>query len=264
MKSEARLNAILDRLATSDHVSTKTLSDELAVTQVTVRSDLSLLEGQGKVLRVFGGAMLTNRVQETPHETRAALDHLQKMAIAKKAAEFLDSELTVVLDVGTTTYELAKQISGNQSLKGMTLITNGLQVALALENAIPRNDVLVTGGLLRPIQHSLVHSSAIEVLQRFRADFCFIGCDGIDLDGGVTTTNLPEADLKEVMRGNADNSVLLAAGSKLGKIANVRINSISAFDTLITSSDADMKIVESLRNAGLKVIIAPLFDDPSI
>lgn len=261
MRSEQRLTAILDRLEKSEHVSTKDLSDELDVTQVTVRSDLNLLENQGKVIRVFGGAMLANRVRETAHEQRSEIDYFAKLAIAKKAAELLGPQLTVVLDVGTSTFELAKQISTDETFHGMTIITNGLQIALALEKAIPRNDVLVTGGLLRPIQHSLVHSGATEAIERFRSNFCFIGCDGIDAVGGATTTNLPEADLKETMRKNSDRSVLLAAGSKLGKIASVKINAISAFDTLITSDDADPKIVEALRAEGLEVIVTPLSKD---
>jgi DeoR family transcriptional regulator of aga operon len=258
MRSEQRLIAILESLEKNEHVSTKALSDELQVTQVTVRSDLKLLENQGKIVRVFGGALVANRIPETAHEQRSEVDHYAKVAIANKAAELLGSQMTVVLDVGTSTFELAKQISSDSALHSMTIVTNGLQIALALEKAIPRNDVVVTGGLLRPIQHSLVHSGATEVIERFRSSYCFIGCDGIDPVGGATTTNLPEADLKEAMRKNADRSVLLAAGSKLGKIANVKINEISAFDTLITSEDADPKIIEALRAQGLEVIVAPL------
>lgn len=257
MRSDQRLTAILKHLEKHDHVSTKALSDELAVTQVTVRSDLNLLENQGKILRVFGGAMLANRVRETAHEQRSAVDHQAKMAIAKTALELLAPQMTVVLDVGTSTFELAKEISASEFLSEMTIVTNGLQIALALETAIPRNDVLITGGLLRPIQHSLVHAGATEVIERFKSNFSFIGCDGIDVHGGVTTTNLPEADLKETMRKNTDRSVLLAAASKLGKIANVKVNSVDAFDTLITSHDADPQIIESLRSAGLEVILAP-------
>lgn len=257
MRSEQRWSAILNRLANEEHVSTKTLSEELGVTSVTVRADLKLLEERGRLRRVLGGAMLPNRVLETAHEARSSVDGVEKLAIALKAAEFLEPGTSVVLDVGTTTNALAEYIANTESVRGLTIVTNGLRIASALEPATPRNEVFVTGGMLRPIQHSLVQSGVVEGLQRFRTSVAFIGCDGIDPEHGVTTTNLPEADVKETMRRLTDRSVLLAAGSKLGEVASVKINDISAFDTLITSEDADGQLIESLEELGLEVLVAP-------
>lgn len=257
MRSEERWSAILNRLANEEHVSTKTLSEELGVTSVTVRADLKLLEERGRLRRVLGGAMLPNRVLETAHEARSSVDGVEKLAIALKAAEFLEPGTSVVLDVGTTTNALAEYIANTESVRGLTIVTNGLRIASALEPATPRNEVFVTGGMLRPIQHSLVQSGVVEGLQRFRTSVAFIGCDGIDPEHGVTTTNLPEADVKETMRRLTDRSVLLAAGSKLGEVASVKINDISAFDTLITSEDADGHLIESLEELGLEVLVAP-------
>ena len=119
----------------------------------------------------------------------------------------------------------------------------------------------MTGGVLRPMQHSLVQSGVIEGLRRFHADLAFIGCDGVDPVHGVTTTNLPEADIKEEMRRLSDRSVLLAAGSKLGEVASVLVNGVGEFDTLITSADADVEVLTRLKQLGLEVLVAPAAAD---
>lgn len=256
MRSDERWSKILERLASEDHVSTKELSEALGVSSVTIRSDLQHLEDRGRIKRVLGGAMLATKVLETTHEARASVDGLQKLAIAVKALSLIEPGTSIVLDVGTSTYALAELIAEDQDLTGLTVVTNGLRIATALEGALPRNEVFVTGGMLRVMQHSLVQSGVIEGLRRFRSSVAFIGCDGIHPEHGITTTNLPEADVKEAMRSNSDRAVLLAAGSKLGEVGSVRVNDVAAFDTLITSEDADPVIVAQLQELGMEVLIA--------
>lgn len=256
MRSDERWSRILERLTLDDHVSTKRLSSELGVSAVTIRSDLQHLEDRGRIKRVFGGAMLASKVLETTHEARASVDGLQKLAIAKRALSLIEPGTSIVLDVGTSTNALAELISRDSNLTGLTIVTNGLRIAGVLEGALPRNEVFVTGGMLRPMQHSLVQTGVTEALKRFRSSLAFIGCDGLHPEHGVTTTNLPEADVKESMRVNSDRSVLLAAGSKLGEVGSVRINGVSAFDTLITSYDADPAYVQQLQELGIEVLVA--------
>jgi DeoR family transcriptional regulator of aga operon len=201
--------------------------------------------------------MLPNTVLETSHDARISVDGLQKLAIAVLASSLLEPGTSVVLDVGTTTETFAKYIAGNSEISGLTIVTNGLQIASSLEGAMPRNEVFVTGGMLRPMQHSLVQTGVVEGIKRFRTSAAFIGVDGIHPDHGVTTTNLPEADIKEAMRSNTERAVLMAAASKLGEVASVKINSLGAFDTLITSEDADPALVSAFEDQGLEVLIAP-------
>lgn len=257
MRPQERWTAILELLAANEHVSTKELSEELGVTSVTVRTDLRLLEEHGRLRRIHGGAVPAGHVVETSHDDRGAVDGVQKAAIAAAAATLLEPDMTVLLDVGTTTYALAERISADPGLGGLLIVTNGLRIASCLEGAMPRNDVYVTGGLLRPMQHSLVQSGVVEGLRRFHADIAFIGCDGIDPTHGVTTTNLPEADIKEEMRKRSERAVLLAAASKLHEVASVTVNAVAEFDTLITSWDADPAHVAELEDLGLEVLIAP-------
>ena len=99
----------------------------------------------------------------------------------------------------------------------MTVITNGLTIALELEKAIPRFQVIVTGGTLRPLQHSLVEPLATTVLRELHADLAFIGCNGVHPANGITNINLPEADLKRVMVDAAERSIVVADGSKIGR-----------------------------------------------
>ncbi|HQY98826.1 MAG TPA: DeoR/GlpR family DNA-binding transcription regulator [Propionicimonas sp.] len=261
MRPQERWTAILDRLSVNEHVSTKELSAELGVTSVTVRTDLRFLEEHGRLRRVHGGAVPASHVLETSHDDRGEVDGSQKAAIAALAATLLEPGMTIVLDVGTTTLALAERIANDDGIAGLRVVTNGLRQAACLEPAMPRNEVYVTGGVLRPMQHSLVQSGVIEGLRRFHADLAFIGCDGVDPVHGVTTTNLPEADIKEEMRRLSDRSVLLAAGSKLGEVASVLVNGVGEFDTLITSADADVEVLTRLKQLGLEVLVAPAAAD---
>ena len=141
-------------------------------------------------------------------------------------------------------------------LEGVTVITNGLTIALELERAIPRFDVVVTGGTLRPLQHSLVEPLAAVLLERLHADLAFIGCTGVDPSGGITNVNLPEADLKRVMVGSAERAVVVADGSKLGRTHLGRIAALDEVAELITGESAPPESVAALRKAGLPVVVA--------
>jgi DeoR family transcriptional regulator of aga operon len=126
-----------------------------------------------------------------------------------------------------------------------------------LEPAIPRFTVIVTGGTLRPLQHSLVDPLAGAVIEHIHADIAFVGCSGVDVRAGVTNINLPEADVKRRMLAAAARSIVVADGSKLGIAHHSRVAPVSDIDALITSSDADLRIVDKLERAGLPVTLAP-------
>jgi DeoR family transcriptional regulator of aga operon len=140
-------------------------------------------------------------------------------------------------------------------LRDVTVVTNGLSIALALEPAIPRFTVVVTGGTLRPLQHSLVEPLASEVLERIRADVVFVGCTGVHPEAGVTNVNLPEATLKRRMLHAATRRVVVADSSKLGVVDLGRVAGTEEFDRLLTGAAAGGAVVERLEAAGLAVTL---------
>lgn len=226
------------------------LARDLSVSEVTIRQDLDLLEQRGLLRRTHGGAILTSKIGfERPFQVQEASFHEEKERIGKAAAELIADGDTVILDVGTTVTELARHINGKQ---GLTILTNALNIALLLEDN-PGNTVIVTGGTLRPIQHSLVSPYGSLILERVHADIAFFGVNGIEANHGVTNVNIAEAEMKGLFLKAARRRVVLADSSKIGNIALAKFADINEIDWLITDDQADPEAVEKLRQKGLQV-----------
>lgn len=236
------------------------LREAFGVSGVTARADLDTLEAAGALQRVHGGAVPTNGaaggrpVRESSFEEALAASVRPKQQIGTVAASLVSSGQSVILDVGTTTLAVARALLDRTELTDLVIITNGLSIALELEPAIPRFTVIVTGGTLRPLQHSLVQPLASSVLGQVHADLAFIGCNGVHADHGVTNINLPEAGVKSLMLAAATRSIVVAEGSKLGQVHLGRIGPLQAFDTLVTDADASPESLLTLRQAGLTVL----------
>jgi DeoR family transcriptional regulator of aga operon len=231
------------------------LSDRFGTSEVTTRADLDALAESRAVQRIHGGA-IANSTPELPFEKTTLEAAAQKRAIGIAAAALVESGQAIVLDVGTTTTAIATALLDRTELRDVVVITNALNIAFALEQAIPRFEVIVTGGTLRPLQHSLVDPLAGAVLQHIHADLAFIGCSGVDLKAGITNVNLPEADVKRRMIAAAERVVVVADGSKLGVAQHSRVAALADIDTVITSSDADSAVVRQLEKAGARMTVA--------
>ncbi|TFB66071.1 DeoR/GlpR transcriptional regulator [Cryobacterium sp. Hz7] len=240
-------------------VRVRELREAFGVSGVTARADLDVLESAGTVQRVHGGAVpaapLSGRpLREFSFEEALASSVLPKQQIGVLAAALVTSGQSILLDVGTTTLSIAHALLARTDLTDVVIITNGLSIALALEPAIPRFTVIVTGGSLRPLQHSLVEPLARTVLSQVHADLAFIGCNGVDAGYGVTNINLPEAGVKTLMLAAATRAVVVADASKLGQVHLGQVGPLRAFDTLVTDAAADEVMLAPLREAGLTVL----------
>ncbi|WP_353816444.1 DeoR/GlpR family DNA-binding transcription regulator [Agromyces sp. SYSU T00266] len=239
------------------------LSESFGVTPVTARADLDALERAGLVRRVHGGAVPSGAgavdprpEREPSFEEALAASVVPKQLIGERAAALVRSGQSVILDVGTTTLQVARALRARDDLEDLTIFTNGLSIALELEPEIPRFTVVVTGGTLRPRQHSLVHPLAGSVLDEIHVDLAVIGCNGVDPRLGVTNANLPEASVKSLMLRRAARSVVVADASKLGEVHLGRIAPVDAFDALVTDAAAPGVLIGELRDAGLDVLVA--------
>jgi DeoR family transcriptional regulator of aga operon len=235
------------------------LSREFGVSAVTVRSDLDALEAEGGIRRIRGGAMPCDaaRLRERPFEEVAVEAAEAKARIAAAAADLLEPGMSVLLDVGTTAAAVARELLRRDELRDLTVVTSGLSIALLLETAIPRLQVVVTGGTLRPLQHSLVAPLAGHVLARVHADFALIGCNGVDAEAGVTNINLPEAEVKAAMIGAAARTAVIADGSKIGRVHLGQVAGLSAVDLLITDPTAPGAALAELRAlGGPRIVVA--------
>lgn len=206
--------------------------------------------------RIHGGAISSGRTVEQPFERVSLAAADEKRAIGVLAAGMVQSGQAILLDVGTTTTAIAIALLERTDLQDVVVITNALNIALALESAIPRFAVIVAGGTLRPMQHSLVDPLAGTVLDQVHADLAFIGCSGIDAETGVTNVNLPEADVKRRMIAASSRVVVVADASKVGAVHHSRVAPLSAVDTVVTGGGAPAERVSELERAGLRVVFA--------
>jgi DeoR family transcriptional regulator, aga operon transcriptional repressor len=164
---------------------------------------------------------------------------------------------TVLLDVGTTTTAVARALIARTDLRDVTVFTTALNVALELERAYPRITIVVTGGTVRPLQHSLVNPLATVVLGMLQASIGFIGCNGVDVRGGITDINLPEAEIKRAMLLAARRRVIVADGSKLGEVELAKVCDIDEVSLVISDNTADPAVVSEIEAAGCAVELAP-------
>jgi DeoR family transcriptional regulator of aga operon len=242
-----RREQILELVRSHDFVSIRALSDRFGVSQVTVREDLDRLAAQGEIRRVRGGVVPAYRqAAEMPFEARRDAQAAEKARIARAAVDLLQRGDTLLLDVGTTTMAIAREIVARTDLERLTVVTYGLNIAHALEPAIPRIQVLVTGGALRPVQHSLVDPMAGLMLERLRATVAFIGADGIHPAHGVSTTNPPEAAMKQRLIAASQRRVVVADASKFAQEALVRVCALSDVDLIITAGQIETEVLSAV------------------
>ena len=232
---------------------------ELGVSEVTIRGDLTALARDGRAVRVHGGAMPADALvdRESPVESTRDRDAAAKRAIGVAAAGLVSSGDCVYLDAGSTALAVADALLDRRELHDVIVVTSSLALALALEPAIPRLEVIVTGGTLRPLQHSLVNPFAAPMLASLRFDLAFIGCNGIHPLNGVTNVNLPEAEVKTLAVRATRRAVLIADGGKLGRTEVAVIGEIVDFATLVTAGPAPDGVLDALRATGIEVVAAP-------
>ncbi|NTW39671.1 MAG: DeoR/GlpR transcriptional regulator [Cellulomonadaceae bacterium] len=247
---------MLQLIAERQFVRVADLSDAFSISDVTVRADLAALEQSHAVRRVRGGAIAPHPAtrMETAFEVSVGEFAGEKMRIAERAAAMVVPGMSVLLDVGTTTTAIARALVERVDLDQVVVITNGLTVALELEPAAGRITVVLTGGTLRHLQHSLVNPMATVLLERLHADLGFIGCNGVEAEQGITNLNLPEAEVKRSLIAAAGRAVVVADGSKIGQVHLGRVARLDEVDSVLTGPSAPAQEVARLRRAGLDVV----------
>jgi len=242
-------------------VRTAALAAALGTSEVTVRQDLAFLDLEARLRRVHGGAVrLGAGSGERPFEETAVEHQVAKAAIGRAAAALVRSGQCVLLDVGTTPAAVASALVAREDLVDVTVVTNSLTTALALEAAVPRFTVVVTGGTLRPLQHSLVAPFNNTLLPMLAADVVFLGGTGLDVAHGLTNVNLPETEAKRMLAAAARRTVVVADGSKFGRAHIGVVRALEDIDVVVTA-ETTSDAVAPIRAAGVEVVVADGSDD---
>src|SRR6266404_1182456 len=253
LSQSERMEHVLRLLETRDYVQVAELSQAFAVSEVTVRSDLTELARQGLVARIRGGVRALQHGQsEVGFDLRLRLEVDRKRAIARAAAAMVNEGEAVALDASTTAYYLALEL---RSKRELVVVTNGLLVATALADA-PGITVLVTGGMLRLSAMSLVGDLGADVLRTTRINKGFLGARGLSLSRGLMDLNPDEVRIKQEMAGACEQVYGILDGTKWHRSALLSFVSVEDLTGIVTDSSAPAKEVEAWRAAGVDVVVA--------
>jgi DeoR/GlpR family transcriptional regulator of sugar metabolism len=255
MDAKVRRTLIEERVAAEGEIEITPLASEFNVSEMTIRRDIEVLETQGLVRKVIGGAIAASRkASEPPFEARAVVAVHEKAHIAEAAVSLLEPGETVILDSGSTVLAVARAIKGRDL--GLTVVTPSTLVALELADD-PGTTVLLTGGLVRPGELSLIGSDAEEAFTRYSCDIFVMGVAGVDSIRGATDYHREEAAVKRAAIKAADRIVAAVDHTKLGRVHLVQVAPLEALDVIVTDGPEDDLTLRSARAHGILVQLVP-------
>jgi DeoR family transcriptional regulator, aga operon transcriptional repressor len=243
-----RRQEILNIVNSIGKVTVEQLAEKFKTSAVTIRNDLNFLNKKSLLVRSHGGAVASERVhQELSIDEKHDENTIIKRAIGQFAASFIKPNQSIIVDSGTTTEEIVKNI-GDQ--EGLRVMTNGLNIAYSLAKN-PSVEVMMTGGTLRKKSASFYGRKAEEALSSLRFNTLFLGVDGFDINTGITTYFEPEASLNRVMCKIASEIIVVADSSKFGKNSVYVVTELQNISRLITDSGISDKLAAQLERENI-------------
>ncbi len=252
MKSAERQQEIISIIPYNGYIMVKDLSARFDVTEETIRRDLqSICERYPSIKKVHGGVYRTTGDDiATPQTLRNVLLTAEKTRFGEYSASLLSSGETVMLDSSTTSAYIAKAIK--EKKLNLLIITNSIQIAEVFQDDENINAVIV-GGKLRKTNGSLIGSSAIEMINRYCADYCFISPSSIDKEYGLTDNSEEEALVRETMIKNSMKRILVADNTKFGRANPHKIAPLNAFERVITDKATSEEWIDFITGKDIPV-----------
>ncbi len=250
----SRRMSILAKLEKEGQVNVNELSEVLGVSSVTIRNDLEQLEKKNMLLRARGGAMKITHSYvgyDFPLSDKQKKHLAEKREIGRKAAALIEEGNTIILDSGSTTYEVARNLDRFENL---TVITNAINIANYLAEHKNIN-VIVPGGTLRSNSLSLVGMLAEKGFKNYYCDKLFLGVDGFDTSYGISTPNIEEAHLNQVMIEISQEVIVVADSSKFQRRGFAFIAGVDKIHTVVTDKGIPGDEKAKLEKMGVTVII---------
>lgn len=252
MLTAQRRQLIMKALQEDEAVQVAALAERFGVSEVTIRRDLSALDGQGGLRRIRGGALLTPpNLHEPTLLEREVVNRDAKQRIGQAAAELVEDGDTIIVAGGTTTAELAKRLTRHSDL---LVITPTINVAALLSGSMGVT-VLITGGILVGPEQTLAGHISEQALRTLHADKLFISVNALDIEHGLTSAHPSEIGVDMAMLRAANRRIVLADHTKLGRAATCTFGAVTEIHTLITDSDAPSRLLDDLRELGIEVIV---------
>jgi DeoR family transcriptional regulator, aga operon transcriptional repressor len=251
---EERRRRIMELLDTQERVTVDELVSHFDVSAVTIRGDLDALANAGAVVRSHGGALKrVDAPEDMPITVKETLHHPEKVRIAHAACQTIRDGETIMLDSGTTTAEIARQLKFLK-LHSLNVITNALNIAVELAN-LPNVRVIMIGGILRQMSYSLCGPHAEQTLRLLHADRLFLAVDGLDPEIGLMTPDVLEAQLNAVMIQVSREVVVVADSTKFQRRSLSVISKMDSVHKVITDEGVKPEMVAALRGRSIDVVI---------
>jgi DeoR family fructose operon transcriptional repressor len=249
---EERLEKILGLVNEKGRVTVKEINQVLNVSADTIRRDFTRLAQKGLVLRTHGGIMSRESVSFDPGMNEKVVQHQnEKEKIAELAASLVNNSDTVIIDSGTTTERIIKHIANRTDL---TILTGALNIAV---EAIKRNiTTIILGGIIRVSTLSITGPDAEDMIKHYHADKLLLAVSAISRTKGLMTPNRMEAEIKKEFMKRADEIIVVADHSKMGKTALYSFGSLEDVSVLVTDADSDHDFIKELRDLDIEVLIA--------
>lgn len=229
------------------------LADYFKVSAVTIRKHLDLISKKESIKRVRGGAIYItdSNISEPIYDSKRKKNIVQKKKIGIRASVLIKNNESIMIDSGSTTWYIAKEISQK---KNITVITSDLKIALYLaENT--DFDVHITGGTVRSGIFSSLGHRAEDYIRSIHVDKLFLSADAIDINKGITDANQFESFLKSAMIASAEKVILVTDSSKFNKISLSTVGGLKNINRLITDSGIPEKYLEYFNNNNIEVDI---------
>ncbi len=248
MLRKERHNYILHKIRLDSKVVSSDLSDELDVSEDTIRRDLRELSQNGSILKVHGGAIATNK-HIFQYSKEEIVDYELKNIVAQKAIPLIKDNSVIIMSGGTTNLELASILP--PELKA-TIYTYSLPIAMQLTEH-PNVELIFIGGKMQKSAQVTIGIDVVSAIKNIRADFCFLGVSGLDINAGLTETDWEVAHIKKAMISISEKTILLSTAAKLNIIQKHLIENTENLDTIITDAPVTDPRIEAFKRRGIEV-----------
>lgn len=247
-----RQTEILEIARSNGRVVVETLAERFNVTLQTIRRDLTELADAGLLDRVHGGAVMRTGVSNIGYEERRRMNDSAKAAIARLCAQSIPNNSSMILNLGTTTEAVARELLGHSNI---TVVTNNINVA----NILVANDsceIMVAGGALRRADGGLVGDLTSDFISQFKVDYAIIGTSALDHDGDLLDFDLPEVRVARAIIRQSRQVFLVTDASKLMRSAPVRLASLSEIDAVFTDKPLPDDLMQRCEGWNTRVHVA--------
>ncbi len=228
------------------------LAAHFAVTPQTIRKDLNELCDRKLLNRLHGGAAYPSGVTNYAYEARRLLAADGKRRIGLRAASLIPDQSSLILNIGTTTEQVAMALRRHA---GLMVVTNNINAANILRE-VQSAEVVIVGGVVRHADGGVVGEAAVDFIRQFRVDYAVIGASAIDADGTLLDFDFREVKVAQAIIETARQTILVADTMKFTRTAPVRIGHLEQIDVLVTDQAPPETIAAICEAAGVRVEIA--------